>query len=366
MYLHDRVAAVSERVAEVVNGEPLQVLERARRFLKVKTEKGQIGWIEERAVIDSKTYEGFKQLAEAHKDDPAAATASLRDDLYVHLLPGRKTENFYLLAGNAKVQLLMRASVPKFANQTAALPPKPAALPMPQSGKPQPTALAPQPASGHKLQPAPVLGQPEPPPPVLEDWWLARDSQGRTGWLLASRLDVDVPDEIGQYGEGKRFVGSWVLTKVTDPDADTPDHQKPEYLAVMAPLGSGLPFHFDQVRVFTWSLHHHRYETAFMLHPIQGYLPVRVGNEVPAQTSRKAAPAGSVPTFSFQIAGGENVATDPATGITRPATPRTIRYEMIDTQVKRVGPDLAPIPITHTAADDKKAKDQKAAKKKHK
>ena len=28
--------------------------------------------------------------------------------------------------------------------------------------------------------------------------------------------------EIAQYGEGQRFIGAWVLTKVTDPGADTP------------------------------------------------------------------------------------------------------------------------------------------------
>jgi hypothetical protein len=344
-YLHDRVAAVSDRIAEVVNGQPLQVLEHGRRFLKVKTGKNEVGWIEERAVIDARTFASFMQLAEEHKQDPVAATATLRDDLYMHLLPGRETEHFYLLAGNTKVQLMERASVSKAANQ---------APPVLSAVKPAAPGEAPPPAHRKPLETR-IPGLPEASPPDMEDWWLARDSQGHTGWLLGNRLDVDVPDEIAQYGEGQRFVGSWVLTRITDPASAS---QISEYLTVTAPLKAGLPFDFDEVRVFTWSVKHHRYETAFMLHPIQGFLPVNLATAATAK--------GNVPAFSFQIANGPNLTTDPATGITRPANSRTIHYEMIDTRVERIGPDLAPIPTMHLNNGEKKQKAERSANKKRK
>ena len=367
MYLHDRVAAVSNRVAEVVNGQPLAVLEHGRRFLKVRTEKNEIGWIEERAVIESKTREAFAQLAAQHQNDPVAATATLRDDLYLHILPGRETEHFYLLAGNAKVQLLARASVPKlaapaFAPASKPLPPKTGAAPAAMAPSTTPAAKSSSVAAAKKSQNTQPPAKPQvvmpaaPPLPVLmEDWWLVRDHDGHAGWMLAGRMDVDIPDEVGQYSEGQRMVGAYVLTKVTDSESTAADHQVPEYVTVLSPPTSGLPFDFDQVRVFTWSVKKHRYETAFRVHPIQGFLPVRIA-------SQPGANGSTVPTFSFQIANSQNLNIDPATGMAHPASVRTIIYEMNDTRVIRTGPDLAPIPVGHLEGE--KAKGAKTGKKK--
>ena len=351
-YLHDRVAAVSNRVGEVTNGEELEVLEHGRRFIKVKTPKNEIGWLEDHSVIDQATYDQFTQLAQKYKNEPVVATAVVRDDIYLHVAPGRDTQRFFLLPANFKVQLLVRASVPKLAagaHRPAApqanAPSNPAA-----SGPSKPTS---SPKSASPGKPAPAAEGEA--PPVMEDWWLVRDAQGQAGWLLANRMDVDVPDAVAQYAEGQRIVGAYVLTKVHDDDADTPDHEVPEYVMVLEPVKAGLPYDFDQVRVFTWSRNHHRYETAFRLRPIQGFLPVNI-----AQIPGPGKNAGMVPAFGIRIAADQNVSVDPDTGITRPVQERTINFEMLDTVVRRVGPDLAPIAPMHTADERKEGK---AAKK---
>ena len=342
VYLRDRVAAVSTRVVEVFNGDKLEALQRGRRFLKVKTAKNQTGWIYERAVIDAKTFDAFSALARQHQQDPVVATGTLRDDIYLHVTPGRQAERFYLLAGNAKVQMLERASAPR--------------EPVLGHAEAQPPAKTERHGhGGAETRPEIVAGEPSA-GPALEDWWLVRDAQGHTGWLLGSRVDADVPDEIGIYAEGQRIVGSYVLDRVADPASPGTSHDMPEYVAVLEPPKAGLPFDFDQVRVFTWSLRHHRYETAFRLHPIEGYLPMRVSMEPVA--------GGSAPVFSFQIAGSEARMTDPATGMSRPVQMRTLRFEMDGHMVKRVGPDLAPILLMRSVQKKAAAKEDRAHKRK--
>jgi SH3-like domain-containing protein len=370
MYLRDRVAAVSNRVGEVSNGEPLEVLEHGRRFLRVKTPKNEMGWIPDRAVIDGKAYDAFVTLAQQHKNDPVVANGTLRDDIYLHVAPGRDTDRFYLLAGNLKVQMLVRASVAKAGAPGSAPAPPTASHPKTETPKsPAPKTAAPKgeaPKPAAPVSPAhepdaklgtdeAALTENEPPEVALEDWWLIRDSQGHTGWILGSRVDVDVPDDVAQYAEGQRIIGAYVLTKVHDDEAPTSDHEVAEYVTALAPPKAGLPFDFDQIRVFTWSLKHHRYETAFRIHPIQGFLPVHVGSEPDPKD-----PKGPEPTFSFQLSSTPDLAIDPSTGIAHPVAPRTINYAMRDTSVRRIGPDMAPIPLMHEPGE--KNEKAKAAK----
>jgi hypothetical protein len=335
-FLRDRLAAVSNRVGEVSNGQRLVVLEHARRFVKVRTDKGEIGWIDEHAVIDQQVYDKFSALAADHAHDPVIAGATLHDDSYVRVAPGRQAERYYWWPENTRLQLLTRASVAK------PTPPQAVAAPVAAS-----TAKAAEksPKAGAKSSTSPAAkAAPEPPPPpALQDWWLVRDPQGRAGWVWSRMVDIAIPDEISGLAEGQRYVGAYVLRTVDDPDSSFPNGKAPEYVALMNSWKDGLSYDFDQIRVFTWNTRRHRYETAFRQRNLQGYLPVTVGSQVFDRQSE--------PVFSFKVATGDDVAIDPQTGSAHPAQFETQTYRMEGVLVKKVEPPSAtPAPKPATAA----------------
>jgi hypothetical protein len=292
----------------VTNGEGLEVVEHGRRFVRVKTNKGEVGWIEDHMVISQSIYDQFVALQQQHAHDPVVATGVLRDDLNLHVKPGRDTEHFYLLPENDKLQLLIRASVPKPAPPQSLVP---GAHPA---------------AKGAKTKKEPLPGEPDVP---MEDWWLVRDSQDRVGWILARRLDVDVPDEIAGYSEGQKIVGAYLLTKVYDPDSSLPDKMVPEYVSVTNAYKDGLPYDFNQVRVFTWNVKKHRYETAYRQRGLEGYLPVVI-------SQGKDAQGQAVPEFAITVATSDEVKVDSQTGAARPVQTDTLHYRLEGGMVKRV------------------------------
>lgn len=336
-FLRDRVAAVSNRTGTVENGDKLLVLEHGRRFLRVQTDKGQQGWIDEKAIATQQVFDEFAALGKEHKNDPAVASAVVRDEVNLHLKPGRETERFYRLAEGDKLQLLERATLPK---------------PIPGG------VQAVKPAAGAEVAGAVDASAGPLPPIAMEDWWLGRDSHGRTGWLLSRMLDVDAPDSLTRYSEGQRFVGAYVLATVHDDGAEQDNKDIPEYVTVLAPYVAGLPYDFNQVRVFTWNVKMHRYETAFREKNIEGYLPVKLTMEKDPYGKSPLAQT-ALPAFTYRVlaADAPPVIPDPVTGMVKPGRTITKTYRLEGNLVRRIAaPGSKDEPEAHPVAEEKKEK----------
>ncbi|HTF68314.1 MAG TPA: SH3 domain-containing protein [Edaphobacter sp.] len=350
-FLRDRVAAVSNRTGTVQNGDRLEVLERGRRFLRVKTGKGEQGWIDEKAVATQEIFDQFEALKRDHKDGPVIANGVVRDDVYLHTKPGRDSDRLFRLVEGEKLKLLQRATLPK------PLPPGQQIARPPVAAR----ADAVKPVSGAK----PPATE-EPAAPLMEDWWLVRDSKGDTGWLYSRMMDVDVPDAIMRYSEGQRIVGAYVLTRVNDLEAPQDEKNVPVYVTVASPYKAGLPYDFNQVRVFTWNVKKHRYETGFRERNIEGYLPVEIkmAKDPYGQAPTSMAVA---PTFSYRVLSEDAgpVIPDPITGAIVPGKTNLKTYRLEGNLIRRVvDPTAAPATDAHPEPVTEKKK-KAAASKRH-
>jgi Bacterial SH3 domain len=303
--LRDHVAAVYEKTGVVKNGDRVEVLDHDRHFVKVRTTTGVTGWVEQRYLVSQQVYDQIQKLAADNQNDPVQAQGTTRNDTNLHVEPGRETEHLYQISLGEKLSLLKRGTADK---SSAAAPPSHAAVGAnkevtknenaggKKSAEATPANNAPaKPPAAAPVQstPAPSMSaqsrpSPASPASVKEDWWLVRDSHNRVGWVLGRMVDLDVPLDVAQYAEGQRIVAFFVLNEVKDGDKKVP-----QYLTVLTEPKDGLPFDFNQIRVFTWNVKRHRYETAYR-ERMEGVLPVTLGQE-------NFDKEGTLPVFTLRV-----------------------------------------------------------------
>ena len=270
--LRDRVAAVYNRVGTVTNGEKVRILDRSqnKRFVKVRTVAGTEGWMEQRYLVGQAVYDGFAKLAHDHANTPAQAQAVTRRIVNLHVSPARNGETLYQLKEGAKIQLLERATTPKSGIK--------------RSAPPTEEEQEKEKDRGEEEEAKTAAADP------LEDWWLVRDGERHVGWMLGRMLDIEIPLEIAQYAEGQRIVAAFVLNEV--PEMKESEKKVPQYAVLLSEPKDGLPFDFNQVRIFTWNPGKTRYETAYR-ERLTGELPFRV-------TMEDYGKEGKLPTFAFR------------------------------------------------------------------
>ena len=293
-------------VATVKHGERVEIVQRHRRFLKVRTPGGVEGWTADYMLLSSEEVAGLKEIERRARTLPSQGAASTYDLLNVHTNPNRLSPSFLQIKEGEKVEVVGHVIAPRTPPER-----KPLILPKPKKPLPArkraestytlpPPAAPPVPANWLDLSKTPpevlqerAAAEAEHPVPT-DDWSLVRNAKGQSGWVLTRRIYMAIPDDVAQYAEGHRITSYFSLGEV-------PDGDQIKHTWLWTTIGGGdHPYDFDSFRVFIWSVRRHRFETAFIQRNVQGYFPVLL-RQVDLSTGDKArgAPAtAAYPGFS--------------------------------------------------------------------
>lgn len=278
--LRQDVSLRSPVITTVKHAEKLEILDRRRRFLQVRTKSQVIGWVDIRLLISAKQMDQLEDLARKYKSAPSMGRATVFDTLNVHTDPNRYAPTFLQIQEKEHFdvighRVLVRAPYQGETIEIEDLSPKP------KTRKKRP-----------KKEPAIPLPPPPPTPKVPENWLdlsrsaveteggkpaeakpmddltLIRNKDGRVGWVVSSAIFLEVPDDVAQYAEGQRITSYFPMGEVTDGDT------KHQHWLWTTQSKKYAPFEFDGLRVFTYNTRRHRYETAYRERNLRGYFPV--------------------------------------------------------------------------------------------
>jgi hypothetical protein len=297
----------SRVVATVKHGDRLVLLQKRRRFLRVRTPSGVEGWTDEPQLLAKEDMDKLRELARQAALMPVQGQATTFGVLNVHTQPSRQSPGFLQIKENEKVDVLLHQVAPRTelerktlvhrASKKAGVK-KPKETKYPPLALPKPPPVPPDwldlsktdlPAGDLESAGATKDGKPVP----TDDWSLIRTRDGESGWVLTGRLVMAIPDEVAQYAEGRRIVSYFPLGEVADGDL-----RKSNWL--WTTIGGGNhPYDFDSFRVFIWSLRRHRYETAYIARNVEGHAPVLLKQ---VELSGPGGTSGKYPGFSICLA----------------------------------------------------------------
>jgi hypothetical protein len=299
----------SATVATLKHGERVEIVQRRRRFMRIRTKSGAEGWTEENQLLNADEMAALKDLASRAARLPSQGQATTYYALNVHTQPASGSPSFLQLKEGDKFDLLSELVIPrqsvsreplippaekkKPVERRPAKPPKIPVLPIPQPPGP-PSNWLDLSKTAEEDEPPPEPEETKPVP--MEHWSLVRTAGGQSGWVLTRRVNMAIPDEVAQYAEGHRIVAYFPLGSVQDGDA-----KKPVWLWATS-VSSHEDFDFDSFRVFIWSLKRHRYETAYIERNLTGYLPILlhdVDYAAGGKSKGQAAAAVRYPGFSI-------------------------------------------------------------------
>jgi hypothetical protein len=285
--LHQEIDPKSPTVAIVHHGDKLEIIgQRRRSWYRVRTAKGVEGWTSNRELLDSAQMQRLRALAAETAGMPSQGLATTFGPVNVHSEPNRQSTSFVQLGEHEKFDTIAhrvaaRTALPRreLIPEAPKIPKKAGKEKADEKKKAQAVSLPPPPAAPAPPTDWASLGShgPDSPQPVpatesalvaTDDWTLIRTSSGQSGWVLTSSIYLLIPDEVAQYAEGRRITSYFSIGKIADAG-----EQKDIWLWTTAE-SLGEDHDFDGFRVFTWSLRHHRYETAYIQRRERGFFPV--------------------------------------------------------------------------------------------
>ena len=223
----DTPAEVRIVVGYLKSGDRVAITRRTRNWAQIRTADNLTGWVENKDLLDSQTYEGGQKLLRDVLQIPVQAEGHTSGIVNLRLEPARDAAQLAQLPENLKVQVFGRRLVDRPALQG------------------QPSAAK-----------------------VRDAWYLIRAGTN-AGWVMGRFVALDIPESLASYAQGSNLV-AWIVLQTVD-DAGRP---VPEYL-VADRLGT-LEADFSHIRVFTWWIKNHEYVTAYVEGNLNGYFPMRV------------------------------------------------------------------------------------------